>query len=1004
MLTSMFPRPAVAVVCFALLGAIDLSASRGAEPISYNRHIRPLLSDRCFACHGPDESTREADLRLDVEEFAHEVVSPQDIESGSFLERVTSEDPLMVMPPPESGKSLSAEEIQVIRQWVAEGAKYEPHWAFVAPQRSELPNVKHDDWPTGPIDQFVLAGIEAEGLDPSPPADKVTLIRRVTLDLTGLPPTREEVRNFLADDSPEAYEKVVDRLLASSRYGEHMARYWLDAARYGDTHGLHLDNYREMWPYRDWVIKSFNANMRWDDFTIKQLAGDLLPKPSVEDLVASGFNRCHVTTNEGGSISEEVYVRNVIDRVETTGTVFLGMTVGCAVCHDHKFDPISSREFYSMFAFFNNLDANPMDGNKKDHAPVLRVPTEEQQQSLATIDGDIARLEQQLRDPQPEVDAEQSEWEARISGRKGAAEPGELQLGNWHSVGPFTDPKRDLVSRKHGPEGKPVDLAATFQSPAGETLKWVEQKTWADGKTILDFSSEISATFVYRTITSDADRKVDLELGTDDGARLYLNGEKLFDDPGARGVTPGQFKLQLPLKQGENHLLMKIMNYGGASGFHFALASQPALPAEIVAAAKVPRSEQTPEQQQQLRDYYRTKVADHPLIAGIMKDLAEHRQEKSKIEGQIATTLIMKERAQPKPAYFLKRGQYDAPDKELGPLQRAVPAALPPLPDGAPLDRMGFAQWLVDPSHPLPSRVAVNRFWQQCFGTGLVESAEDFGSQGTWPSHPELLDWLAVDFRESGWDVKRMMKQIVMSQTYRQSSQASGQLWARDPQNRLLARGPRFRLDAEVIRDQALAASGLLHNKIGGPGVKPPQPAGLWKAVAYVGSNTDTFRGDAGREKVHRRSIYTFWKRTSPPPQMSTLDAPTRESCVMRRERTNTPLAALLLLNDPQYVEAARHLAACGIDEAGADGTPQAVARVIFARSTLRSPDDDELQTLVDVYQASRERYTADPEAAAQLVAVGDSPADSQYDATELAAWTLVANAVLNLDEVLNKE
>jgi mono/diheme cytochrome c family protein len=777
--------------------------------ISYDRDIRPILADNCFACHGPDAKQRKAKLRLDTRSGAlaelrsggHAIV-PGKADESVLIERISSDDPSQQMPPKKSGKHLTAAQTELLRRWIADGASYTVHWAFVPPMRHALPKVhsraetRNGAGAGNAIDAFIFARLEREGLQPSPQADQVTLIRRVTLDLTGLPPTPAEVDAFLADTSPNAYEQLVDRLLRSPRYGEHMARFWLDAARYGDTHGLHLDNYREMWPYRDWVIKALNDNKPYDRFLIEQLAGDLLPKPTLDQIVATGFNRCHVSTSEGGSIEEEVYVRNVIDRVDTTGTVFLGLTVGCARCHDHKFDPIKTKEFYQFFAFFNSMDGPALDGNAARPAPTVSVPSAEQTAQLERLRQAVASIREQIDDETAQA---------------------------WHT-----------------------------------------------------------------------------------------------------------------------------------------------------------------------KEYTR--------IAPLCRQIAALDKQRQHIEKDIPATLVFKERATPRKAYVLKRGEYDQRSEQVG---RDTPRFLPPLPEKAPRNRLGLAQWMLSPDHPLTARVEVNRLWQQCFGTGLVKTSEDFGTQGESPSHPELLDWLAVQFRDDGWNIKAMMKRIVMSATYRQSSRVSKDRLMKDADNRLLSRGPRFRLDAEMLRDQALFVSGLLVEKLGGPSVKPPQPAGLWEAVGYTGSNTKNFVPDRGREKVHRRSMYTFWKRTAPPPQMNTFDAPSRESCLVRRERTNTPLQALLLMNEPQFIEAARTLAERTMKQGGA--TLEARLVSMFRLTTARRPDAKELTVLTTSYQEHLATYRRDTAKAKQLISVGERKPDATLNASELAAWTMIANLLLNLDEVLSK-
>ena len=657
------------------------------------------------------------------------------------------------------------------------------HWSFLPLRQPDIPVVADSTWAQSPIDYFVLARLTRAGLQPSPSADRCTLIRRVTLDLTGLPPTSAEVEVFIRDTTSQAYENLVNRLLKSPRYGEHMARFWLDAVRYGDTHGLHLDNYREIWPYRDWVIAALNNNLPFDQFVIEQIGGDLLPDATISQKIASGYNRLHITTNEGGAIEEEWYVRNVIDRVATTGTVFMGLTLGCAQCHDHKFDPISQKEFYQLFAFFNNLDGSALDKNVKNPSPVLQLPSIDQQRRLTELRQQIAE----------------------------------------HSAD------------------------ASEDSESANTLEKLK-------KELVDF------------------------------------------------------------------------------------------------------------------------------------------------EAQVTTTLVMKERAKPRPAYLLQRGRYEARAEQV---ERITPAALPPMDATLPSDRLGLARWLISPDHPLPARVAVNRFWQQIFGRGIVETSEDFGSQGSPPTHPDLLDWLSWQFVSDGWDIKNLMKRMVMSATYRQDSRWTNPMGQRDPDNEFLARGPRFRLDAEMLRDQALAVSGLLVNQLGGPSVKPPQPDGLWYAVAYSDSDTVRFKADEVPDKIYRRSLYTFWKRTAPPPQMTTFDAPSRESCIMRRERTNTPLQALLLMNEVQCVEAARHLAQNAMRVAGV--IPEQRARQMFLQATAREADQFELKMLVDTYKKHLQHFQREIVAAADLVNIGNTSIDAALPVDELAAWTMIGNLILNLDEVLTK-
>ena len=970
------------------------------EKIDFQRHIRPILSQSCFACHGPDAADREAELRFDVAESALGeregyplAIVPGKPDESELYVRISADDPDDRMPPSDSDEELTQRQIELLRRWIEQGAEFQRHWAFVPPTRPPLPKVNKADWPRNEIDHFILARLEKEGLAPCGEADRRTLIRRVTLDLSGLPPTPGEVDAFAADKSPNAYQQLVDRLLQSPRFGEHMARFWLDAARYGDTHGLHLDNYREIWPYRDWVIGAFNSNLPFDRFVTEQLAGDLLPDPTLDQRVATGFNRCHVTTNEGGSIDEEVYVRNVLDRVTTTGTVFLGLTFECARCHDHKYDPLSSKDFYQFFAFFNSLDGPAMDGNTKAPSPVVKLPTPEEEAKLAELGQSIRRIDGRLTGPVAELDARQAAWEAELAEKLAAeSQAAAVKLGPWHSLGPFTASSSQEAFTTAFPPEKEIDLEKTYQD--GQ-LKWVCQPKWVDGQ-VHTLKGENAATYLVRTIEAPAARQITLSLGSDDTITVWLNGRQVLAKEIYRGVAPDQEKLTVPLEAGENRLLMKICNRGGAYGFYFGKTGEPIAPPDVVEALEVALEKRSDAQRTALRDHFRRQC--WPEFKELEAERARLRQQEKQVNDSVPTTLVFRERAQPREAFILERGEYDQHGEKVG---RDTPAALPPMSEDLSRDRLGLAKWLLDPGHPLTSRVAVNRFWQQCFGTGIVKTSENFGQQGEWPSHPELLDWLAVQFPADGWDVKKLIGRFVTSATYRQASRVTPELCERDPENRLLARGPRFRLDAEMLRDQALLVSGLLMEKLGGPGVKPPQPDGLWFAVGYSGSDTVRFVKDAGPEKVYRRSIYTFWKRTAPPPQMNTFDAPSREACAVRRERTNTPLQALLLMNDPQYVEAARHLAELAIEEAGT--APEARAAYMFKRAAGHAPDQPDLADLIGAYRDQFAHYEASPEDANKLIAVGESKPEASLDPAQLAAWTMVANLILNLDEVITK-
>lgn len=1027
------------VIC-GILSCVLLASTfpcAGAEHsgVDFARQIRPILSNRCFVCHGPDENTREADLRLDVKEGAfadlggyHAVVAGKLDESELFL-RISEKDEDMRMPPAEMDP-MPEEEIALIRQWIEAGASWNDHWAFVKPAQPALPEPKQNEWVRNPIDRFVLARIEKEGLTPRPAADKTTLLRRVTFDLTGLPPTLEEVDAFLADESPEAYEKVVDRLLASPRYGEHAARYWLDVARYGDTHGLHLDNERSMWLYRDWVIKALNENKPFDEFTIEQLAGDLLPNSTVEQKVASGFNRCNVTTSEGGAINEEFLMRYAVDRVETTGTIWLGMTVGCAVCHDHKFDPISQKEFYELYAFFNSTSEKAMDGNALLPTPILKVPSAEQAEQQAKLNTEIAAVDAEIqaalakieyKDPLEEATSESLEaqdfvWidEALPAGANPQGDgPNPFQLvslserpvhhgekvstrtADGRSQHFFTGAKPELVVGEGDvlfahvfldPENPPREIMLQWNDGS-----WEHRAFW--GEDVIDWGKADTASRRRLGDLPEPGKWVRLEIpvgkvGLKAGSKVngwaftQFGGTVSWDTAGIRTRTP---------QSGQGYESQRAWELAIGKGESLAK------PLQAILGKKV--EERNDGEKKQLREHFLKNVYSgaRETIRPLQAKRDDLKKKADALDKAIPATLVSGELKEPRQAHVMKRGQYDQPGEAVS---RNVPAILPPFPADSPKNRLGFAQWLVAEENPLSARVTVNRYWQRYFGVGLVKTSEDFGSQGEQPSHPKLLDWLAVEFQRSGWDVKHMQRLIVMSATYRQSSKAAPADYAADPENRLLARGPRFRLDAEAVRDNALAASGLLVEKIGGPSVKPYQPLGIWKAVGYTSSNTANFKQDHG-DALYRRSLYTFWKRTAPPPTLQMLDAPTRETCTARRSRTNTPLAALALMNDVQFFETARGLAERAVTEAGPETKDRAV--YAFRLATARSPSDMEVDVLVRQYEGQLAAYRRDAEAAKKVLAVGESPVPEGLDSAELAAWTLVANVILNLDETMTK-
>jgi hypothetical protein len=948
---------------------------------------------------------------------------------------------------------LKPEQIALIKQWIDQGARWTEHWAWTAPRcpaispltnvrgsdghvrGSDEPGLRGSDWPKNPIDYFILARMESEGLHPSPEENKAGLLRRVTLDLTGLPPTPAEVDAFLADNSPDAYEKVVDRLLESSRYGEHVARFWLDEARYGDTHGLHLDNFREMWPFRDWVIKAFNANLPYDQFVIQQLAGDMLPDATLDQIVASGFNRCHVTTNEGGSIDEEVYVRNVVDRVDTTSEVFLGLTMGCSRCHDHKYDPMKAKDYYQLFAIFNSLDEKAMDDNASLPPPIARIPNLKQKEALAKVDQKFAAIKQRIAAEVAQVkydDAGNGKGAPQLERAEYVWVDDDIPAGAKSSSDGSPNGKWNFVSQPQHPVYS--GNKSVMRSADGLSQQFFENAQpglrVGEGDTLFCYvyldpakpPKEImlqwnTAGWNHRAFWGDNV----IPWGTDGTPQRRAMGPlpetgkwvRLGVEAAKVGLTPGMVIGGWAFTQhggtvywDKAGIVTRVPQGNGPfDNLSAWLEAQRAvkgagLPKPIADIVQMDSSKTNEAQKKQLRDYFieYAYTKTRSSFEALHKQLADIEKERQTVTATIPATLVSKELSQPRPAYILQRGEYDRRKEQVG---RDTPGFLPPLPKDAPKNRLTFARWLVSHENPLTARVAVNRLWQQVFGTGLVKTAEDFGSQGERPSHPELLDWLAVQFIDDGWDVKKMMKRLVMSATYRETSRETADRLARDPDNRLLSRGPRFRLDAEMIRDQALFISGLLVEHQGGPSVKPPQPSGLWEAVGYTASNTAKFAADKGCEKVHRRSLYTFWKRTSPPPQMTTLDAPSRESCTVRRERTDTPLQALLVMNERQFVECARALAERAMREAGP--RPEARIALMFKLATSRSPDAREAAELLSLYQDHLANYAKNVEAAKKLIAVGESKPDPQLNPSELAAWTMVSNLILNLDEVMNK-
>lgn len=1003
------------------------AATRGEAKIDFNRDVRPILAENCFQCHGLDDKARKADLKLHTREGALSVIDLKKPAESELIRRITIEDKSDRMPPAKTGKVLTPAQIETLKTWVAQGAEYAGHWAFIAPKRPEIPKTG-EGWARNAVDRFIAERLEKEGLKPSPEADRATLIRRATFDLTGLPPTSKEVDEFVNDKSPDAYLKVVERLLNSIRYGERMALDWMDAARYADTNGYHIDNGRDMTRWREWVIDAFHKNMPFDKFTIEQLAGDLLPGATLSQKIASGFNRNHMINFEGGAIPEEYLTAYIVDRVNTTTTVWMGLTFACAQCHDHKYDPITQKDFYRLYAFFNNLPERGLDGNKGNAVPVIKAPTPEQEKKLAKTREEIAFIEFKLREPNQQFDAAQIVWEKEPGVAKTQWKA--LELTGLKSKGGATFAKyKDGSTVVSGPNTPTDTYTFTFRTDLGK-LTAIRVEALPDDK--LNGKGpgrSVNGNFVLTGIRiSLGDGKNAMPLKIKAASADFSQKEGGFDVKSVLGKGPGWaiepqegkphhavFELNEPLSAAGKDVTVQLQFNSQFASHQFGrfhvFATESATPHEaggmppnIATILKLDPDKRSETQRTELRVYYRSAVNSESRK--LLDRIGELKKQLADEEKGIPDAMVMEEMAKPRDTFVLMRGQYDKKGEKVAP---GTPAMLPPLKfnpvkiDTLP-NRLQLATWLVSPEHPLTARVTVNRIWQMFFGTGIVKTAEDFGTQGEYPSHPELLDWLAVEFRESGWDVRKLVELIVTSATYRQSSVVSKEFYAKDPENRLLARGPRFRLQAEFLRDQALAISGLLNGEVGGKSVSPYQPAGLWEELMSRadGANwtAQTYSQSHGKD-LYRRTMYTFWKRTCPPPSLATLDAPDREVCVVRRSRTNTPLQALVLMNDPTYVEAARKLAERMMKEGGR--TPEERIAFAFKLATARSPKDKETAVLKRVFERQSERFSRDKKAAEKLLKVGESPRDEKLDLVELAAWAMVANAIMNLDEVVTR-
>ena len=1037
------------------------AAPHGAGRLDFDSDVRPILAESCFACHGFDAGKRQAGLRLDEAEGAMKklpsgnvAIVPGNLKTSALVQRISATGP-MQMPPAGSGKTITRAQIAILKRWVAQGAVYKKHWSFVPPVRPVVPVVENRKSKIeNPIDAFILDRLNRAGLKPSSQADRRTIIRRVSLDLTGLPPTPAEVEAFLRDRSPDAYTKVVDRLLASPHYGEQMAVDWLDLARYADTHGYHIDPQRDMWKWREWVINAYNKNLPYDQFVIQQLAGDMLPNATLDQRIASGFNRNHPINFEGGAIPEEYAAAYIFDRIDTTSTAFMGLTMRCGQCHDHKYDPITQRDYYGMFAMFHNVPEQGLDGTKGNAVPFIKAPSEEEAAQLAAYSDKIKELDGRIKTRIAESEPAFSAWRKTALASLGAGTLQDGLLAEYAFDEGSGAEAKDALGKQPvakvqgkaewgpGKVGTAIKLDGSNYCEAGRDITfdrtdkfsfgaWVNIAN-GDGSTIVsrmddangirgwDLSVFGNKLFVHLIGTWEKDAirvntKEPLPLNkwihafaTYDGSskahgvHLYVDGKPMeleythdaltstikADKP----VTIGRRSPSAPFKG----MIDDVRIYGRE--LNAAEVAQLAGLESIRAILVTAEEKRTPQQRDELSRYYlENNDAEYRKLS---EEQAGWTKKRTELDNAIPTTMVMQEMDKPRDTYILVRGQYDKQGEKVTP---CVPAFLPGPPPGTPINRLTFAQWLVDSKrpHPLTARVAVNRYWQHYFGTGLVKTAEDFGTQGERPSHPELLDWLATEFIRTGWNIKAMQRLIVNSAAYRQSSRVTPELLEKDPENRLLARGPRNRLKAEFIRDLALDVSGLLVEKIGGPSVKPYNPAGLWEEMAFGGGfSAQTYVQDHG-ESLYRRGMYTFWKRTVPPPSLQTFDAPEREFCIVRRSTTNTPLQALILMNDPTFVEASRKLAERMLHDSGP--TPKDRIAFAYELTMSRPPRDGEVRVLTDLYQRERDTFMRDKDAATKLLSVGESKRDEKLDAADLAAWSTVASTILNMDETITK-
>ena len=1032
------------------------------EVVSFNEHIQPIFADTCYHCHGPDSGTREPKkepLRLDGEKYAFApredgkpVIKPGDPAGSSMIQLIKEKDPDIRMPPPEAHKEIRPEQLALLERWIEQGAKYEEHWAFIAPKKSTPPAVKQADWAKNPIDSFVLAKIEENKFTPNEVENPRRLYRRLSFDLTGLPPSKEAVDAFekaFTVNADEAMNKAADDLLASVQSAEHFGRQWLDAARYADTHGIHIDNYRSIWPYRDWVIDAFYKNMPWDQFTIEQFGGDLMPNASLDQIVATGFHRCLPTTGEGGAIAEEYDAIYATDRVSTTTAVWLGITAQCAACHDHKFDPVSMKEFYQLSAFFRNTPMSALDGNNGEHPPNIFVPRKEDRPRMAAIEQELKVVEKNLTDRAANAKSDFDQWlAAQVPTSGDVADPSlVLHLPLDETDGPLRGNVNgqpyeyaQAIQRRDTPTGKALQADAqvinvgdvanfkrtdsftysTFVfiegAPSGAVFArmnhaenyrgwdfWLEAgkpavhviDTWQDkASKIVAEETLMPGAWHHVAISFDGSKPSAQTLA------IYING-KLAKHSATASTVGDMIQTNVPFTIGSrtggsniigNTAIQDLRIYQRLLNADEIAALSQRMPLQNILA--IPADQRTPAQNDALLKNFLT--VNDPVSKKLRDSLVALKAEHEQLKARGAVSLVMQEKAEEPFAHVLERGSYASKSEKVG---VGVPAVLPPMAADLPKNRLGLAKWLMDPKNPLPARVTINRLWGYIFGTGIVETVEDFGIMGARPSHPQLLDWLAIEFIESKWNYRHMAKLMVTSATYRQSAHISPEKIEADPMNRLLARAPRFRLEAEPLRDSVLHNSQLLAPQVGGPSVRPYQPEGIWETVAMDASNTRDYKQDSG-ESLHRRSMYTIWKRSAHHPAMEILNAPSREVFCVRRERTNTPLQAFVTMNDPQFVEGYRQLAARTMQSAAQpEERLQFLAGLILSRSLSK----EEITTLQDTVTLALNHYSKVPSEATKLITIGESRADANLPAHELAAWTIVTSQLYNLDEALTK-